>query len=36
MLPGSRPKTAILNGEKMEVLYMPVNRIKPFLEEVQI
>lgn len=32
----SRPKTAILNGEKTEVLYMPVNRIKPFLWEVQI
>ncbi|MGM9660068.1 MAG: hypothetical protein ACI3WQ_05680 [Faecousia sp.] len=36
ILPRSgRPKTAILNGEKREVLYMPIKRLNPFLEEVQ-
>lgn len=36
ILPRSvRPKTAMLNGERREVLYMPVKCIKPFLKEVQ-
>lgn len=37
ILPRSKyPKTATINGEKREVLYMPVKRLKPFIEEVQI